>query len=231
LSYQKFRRLSLGVQVLDDVFPSFEAGDFAVLYGDFASFMAFVLCVRAQLPPDKGGLGAPVIFVDGGNSFSPYLVAELARNYDLDSRTALEGIYISRAFTAYQLSSLILEKLGPFLRSKKAKLLVVSDISALFFDKDIPKIEAKDLFIKICTKLSDIVATKQTIIVATYSPDKRSKRGAFFQAVLFGRSNILIKLKRKGKTSSFILEDHPRAKPFSMDFPADYSTLKDFMEV
>jgi RecA/RadA recombinase len=142
LSAQKIRRLSLGVSVLDDIFPGFETGNFAVLHGDSASFISFLLCVRAQLPHEKGGLGSSAVFVDGGNSFSPYIVAELARSYSLDSRATLENIYVSRAFTAYQLSSLILEKLEPFLKSKKAKLLIVSDISSLFFDKDIPKTEA-----------------------------------------------------------------------------------------
>jgi len=231
LSAQKIRRLSLGVSVLDHIFPGFEAGDFAVLHGDSASFISFLLCVRAQLSPEKGGLGSSVVFVDGGNSFSPYLVAELARNYGLDSRKALENIYVSRAFTAYQLSSLILEKLEPFLKSKRTKLLIVSDISSLFFDKDIPKTEAKDLFIKTCATLSSIAANKQTTVVATYFPDRRSKRGVFFEAVLLGRSNILIGFERKGKILSFILEDHPYIKPFAMDFPTDYATLTDFMEV
>jgi len=231
LSTQKIRPLSLGVSVLDDIFPGFETGNFAVLNGDSASFISFLLCVRAQLPPEKSGLDSSVVFVDGGNSFNPYIVAELARSYGLDSRTTLENIYVSRAFTAYQLSSLVLEKLEPFLKSKKARLLVVSDISSLFFDKDIPKSEAKDLFIKTCGKLSDIAANQQTIIVATHFPDRRSKRGVFFETVLIGRSNILIRLERKGKILTFILEDHPIIKPFSMEFPTDYTTLKDFMEV
>jgi RecA/RadA recombinase len=231
LSAQKIRRLSLGVSVLDDIFPGFETGNFAVLHGDSASSILFLLCVRAQLPPEKGGLGSSVVFVDGGNSFSPYIVAELARNHGLDSRAALENIQVSRAFTAYQLSSLILEKLEPFLKSKKTRLLVVSDIASLFFDRDIPRTEAKDLFIKTCAKLSDIAASEQTAVVATYSPDRRSKRGVFFEAVLFGRSNVLIRFKRKGRILTMILEDHPNVKPFSMEFPPDYTTLTDFMEV
>jgi RecA/RadA recombinase len=229
LSAQKVRRLSLGISVLDDIFPGFEAGNFAVLHGDSASFISFLLCVRAQLPPEKGGFGSSVVFVDGGNSFSPYIVAELARSYGLDSRATLENIYISRAFTAYQLSSLVLEKLEPFLKSKKAKLLVVSEVSSLYFDMDIPKTEAKYLFIKTCAKLSDIATNKQTTIVATYFNDRRSKRGVFFEAVLLGRSNILIRLKRKGRILTFILEAHPYIKPFSIEFPTDYTTLTDFM--
>jgi len=232
LAAEKVRRLSLGVPVLDDVFPGFELGDFAVLYGHAVSFIVFDLCVRCQLPPNKGGLGSSVVFVDGGNSFDPYLVSEIARGYGLDSRSVLEKIYVSRAFTAYQLSSLILEKLEPFLKRRRSKLLVVSDVTSLFFDRDVPKTEAEDLFMKICSKLSDIAAKKKSIVVASYFPERRYKRGVFFEAVLYGRSNVLVRFKKRGKILSFILEDHPLVKPFSMDLPTtDYAPLTDFMEV
>lgn len=231
LSAEKVRRLSLGVPVLDDVFPGFELGDFAVLHGDAASFITFLLCVRSQLAPENGGLASPVVFIDGGNSFDPYAVAEIARWHGLDSRHVLENTYVSRAFTAYQLSSLIFEKLEPFLKAKEAKLLFVSDISTLFFDRDVPKNEAKDLFMKVCTRLSAIAESKQAIVVVTYLPERRSQRGLFFDAVLFAKSNVLVKFKRTGKILSFVLEDHPRLKQFSMDLPTDYTQLTAFMEV
>ncbi|MEM3765838.1 MAG: hypothetical protein QXU46_02280 [Candidatus Bathyarchaeia archaeon] len=231
LSAERVRRLSLGVPVLDDVFPGFEVGDFVVLYGANVSFTSFVLCVRCMLPLDRGGLGSSVVFVDGGNSFSPYLVADIARSYGLDSRKALERIYVSRAFTAYQLSSLILERLGPFMNGKKARLLVVSDIASLFFDKDIPKTEAKDLFMKVCAKLSDMASKKNAIILVTYYPERRSKRGLFFETVLFGRSNVVVKFERRGKVLSFVLQDHPHIKPFSIDFPSNEVPLTKYMEV
>jgi hypothetical protein len=231
LSAEKVRRLSLGVSVLDDVFPGFKLGDFVVLYGDAVSFITFVLSVRCALPPVKGGLGSSVVFVDGGNSFSPYSVSEIGRSYGLDSRSVLENIHVSRAFTAYQLSSLILERLEPFLRSRRAKLAVVSDITSLFFDKAIPRSEAKDLFMKVCGKLSEIAAKKQTIAVVSYFPERKSKQGLFFEAVLFGKSSVLVRLEKKGTVLNFVLEDHPSAKRFSMDFPTDHISLTAFTEV
>lgn len=230
LSAEKIRGLSLGVSVLDDVFSGFELGDFVVVHGHSISFMSFVLCVRCQLSSSKGGLDSSVVFVDGGNSFSPYLTAEIARSYGLDPRTALERIYVSRAFTAYQLSALILEKLDKVLKSKKAKLLIVSDITSLFFDKDMPKSESKDLFMKVCAKLSEIAAKKQTVVVVTYFPARRSKQGLFFETALFGKSNVLVGFKKTGKILNFVLEDHPKIRSFSIDFPTDYTPLTAFME-
>jgi len=226
----KNRCLSLNLPVSDDVFLGFETGDSVVLYGDAASFMLFVLCVHCELPFDKGGLDSPVVFVDGGNSFNPYLVAEIGRSYGMDSRTVLERIYVSRAFTAYQLSSLILEELDKILNSKRARLLIVSDIASLFFDNDIPKTEAKNLFVKICSKLSEVAAKKRTISVTNYFPSRKSKQSLFFEVVLFSWSNILIRLKRNRSVLTLILEDHPRIKPFSAHFPKDYNPLSAFVK-
>ena len=221
LSVNKLRCLSLGFPTLDDVFPGFELGDFAVLQGNAASFMSSILSVRAQLLHAYGGLESSTVFVDVGNSFSSYEVAETARDYSLDCRAVLERVYISRAFTAFQLSSLILEKLYSVLRKTKSRLLVVSDITALFLDRDMPKTEGRELFMKVCSKLSEIVSERQVIIVCSYFPRGRSMQSLFFEAVLFGKCNVLIKVRKRGQILKIALEDHPHIRPFSVDFTAD----------
>jgi hypothetical protein len=217
LSTNKFRRLSLGFPTLDDVFTGFEPGDFAVIQGNAASFMLSVLSVRAQLSIESRGLASSTVFVDGGNSFSPYEVAETARNYGLDCKTVLDKVYVSRAFTAYQLSSLVLEKVCPVLQKTRAKLLIVSDVTALFLDLDISKLEGRELFMNLCSKLSEIAAEKQTVIIASCFQRNLSSQSLFFEAALFGKANILIKLKKKGNVVSVSLDDHPSITPFRMD--------------
>jgi len=84
---------------------------------------------------------------------------------------------------------------------------------------------------KVCTKLSEIAARKRAVVVATYFPERKSKQGLFFEAVLFGKSNVLVRFKKTGTALSFVLEDHPRVKQFTIDFPTDYAPLTAFMEV
>jgi hypothetical protein len=228
LSSSKLGPLSLGFPTLDDVFPGFEPGDFTVLQGNVASSMIFALSVRAQLPRGNGGLDSSTVFVDGGNSFSPYEVSESARDYGLDCKAALERVYVSRAFTAYQLSSLILEKLRSVLRKTRARLLIVSDVASLFLDRDIPKTEGRELFMKVCSKLSEIASEKRVIVVASYFPEGQSRQGMFFEAVLFGKADVLVRLRRKGQVLTVALEDHPRIRPFSMDFTADLPVTRVF---
>src|SRR3990170_2678343 len=113
---------------INELFPGFTLGDFALLYGSHAvSSLASLLCVRAQLPPQLGGLGSNVIFIDGGNTFRLYHVARIAQLHRLNPKEVLERIYISRAFTAYQMTALLMEKLTETVKAYDAKLVVVSD--------------------------------------------------------------------------------------------------------
>ena len=96
----------LNIRVVNEVFPGFAVGDFAVLQGPVSSLTS-LLCVRAQLPTQLGGLNSNVIFIDGGNSFRLYQIAQLARIHRLNPKKVLDNIYISRAFTAYQVASLV----------------------------------------------------------------------------------------------------------------------------
>src|SRR4030042_2510275 len=99
----------LSIRGVKDVFPGFASGDFAVLQGSSVLSLASLLCVKAQLPLQLGGLQSNVIFIDGGNTFRLYQIAQLAQIHHLDPKKVLDNIYISRAFTAYQTAALIKE--------------------------------------------------------------------------------------------------------------------------
>jgi len=100
------------------------------------------------LPFKKGGLNSRVVYVDGGNTFDPYAVSAIAQEYGLEPKSVLEKILISRAFTAYQLTALVFEKLEEALKRYRSKLVIVSDITRLFLDRDVPKIRAVTSFSK-----------------------------------------------------------------------------------
>ena len=69
--------------------------------------------------------------------------------HHLDPEKTLEMIFISRAFTAYQMTALIMERLKDAVKKYDAKIVVISDIVELFLDKDIPDEEAEQVIIKL----------------------------------------------------------------------------------
>lgn len=221
--------LRLGFHEVDEGFGGLKLGEFCLIHGGMANFISLLLSFRAQLPIDEGGLNSPALFVDGGNSFNPYLVAELARSYGVDARAALENIYVSRAFTAYQLSSLILKELGRFQEQVKAKAVIVSDVASLYLDRDLAKGDVEDMFGMVCGKLLE-VARRGAVVVATYRAGRRCRRGLLLEALLFGYVNTVLRFDSSGSLVRFRLERHPKLSPFALDFSLVYPTLMDYVE-
>jgi len=222
--------LTLNIPNIDELFPGFTTGDFALLYGTSAVLpMSSLLCVRAQLPNQLGGLGTNVVFVDGGNSFGLYQVSRIAQTHQLDPIQVLKRIYISRAFTAHQLTSIVFERLKDTVNRFKAKLVVISDIAGLYLDKDIQAEEARRVFSQLTIYLSTLAEEKQLIIISTYPPHHCSRRNSFLQTLVCSRANVVISIKPSKYTQDFALEKHPYFALGHALFPSENPTLNDFI--
>jgi hypothetical protein len=223
--------LSLNMRNVNQLFPGFTVGDFAVLHGSSSVVsLSSLLCVRAQLPVQLGGLGSNVVFVDGGNTFQLYHVARLARLHGLDPKQTLERIYISRAFTAYQMTALVLEKLRETIRRYDAKLVVISDIAGFFLDKDIAETEAHRVYSQVLAYLSNFAKENQVMLVATYPPHQASRRNTFLHEVTCGRANTVISLRQTRYEREFVLEKHPRYVLGVAELPSETLTLDHFLK-
>jgi len=215
---------------VDDVFPGFTAGEFAILHGSPSIIsLTSLLCVRAQLPVQLGGLGSNVVFIDGGNTFRLYNVARLAQLHHLNPKEALERIFISRAFTAYQLTSLLMEKLEETVKTYNAKLVVISDVAGLFLDSDVSGEEAQKIYGQIVEYLSNFAKKHQLVIVATYLPYEAGKRNTQLQEAAFNKASTVLRFTKTKYMRAVELEKHPRYLLGAAELPSANLTLTDFM--
>lgn len=72
-----------------------------------------------------------VLWIDGGNSFDPYRISELAERCGYDGRKMLSRIRIARAFTAHQMEA-IARSASKEARGNSISILVVSSVAELF---------------------------------------------------------------------------------------------------
>lgn len=223
-------RLPLGIEKIDELFPHFSLGDFAVLRGSSQSLIN-ILCVRAQLPCQLGGLGTNVVFVDGGNTFRLYDISKIAQSYELDPRVVLEKIFISRAFTAYQLTSLVLERLQEAIDTYGSKLVILANLVQLYLDTDVPKKEAQEIFMQLTSYISDFAKKNQVIVLATNANYSWSKQNKFFKEVLFARANVVASIKKFNHRPHFVLEKHSQFNLGKIEFPSSEVILTEFMKV
>jgi len=185
--------LSLNTGV-NDTFPDFSLGSFAVLYGSTAILhLSMLLCVRAQLPYQLGGLRTNVLFIDGNNTFRLYDVSHIAQLHELDPRKVLKRIFISRAFTAYQMTALVFERLQTDIENFDSKLIIISDIAKLYLDEGISQKEARDVFNQLTVYLSKFA--RENLVVATYLSSCSSERNILLRAVAFEHANIVVPVK------------------------------------
>jgi hypothetical protein len=221
---------SMNMQNVTDLFPGFAPGDFAVIHGSqsFTSLTS-LLCIRAQLPAQLGGLNSNVIFIDGGNTYKPTHIARLAQTHHLDPDQTLNRISVQKAFTAYQMTMLIMERLKETVQRFNAKLVVISDIAGLFLDEDSPDEEARGVFSQILAYLQNFARENNIIVLATYLSRPSSSRNLCLRTLTCVRANVVIGLRLTKYERDFELEKHPRFMLCTAEFPSDNLTLTDFM--
>jgi hypothetical protein len=166
--------------------------------------LAELLCVRAQLG-NPTGLHSSAIFIDGGNSFDAYAASNYATKYRIEPSLALSRIHISRAFTYFQLASLLTEKLPSALTHYSSKFAVVSDITGLFQDPEIKdKQEAYRVFQRVIRSLSAIAEiTDSLVIVTSFRQDIKP-----FDTALTQTMHTTILAEEHGTFMRFVLARH-----------------------
>lgn len=221
---------SLNMRNVTDLFPGFSPGDFAVIHGSqsFTSLTS-MLCVRGQLPSHLGGLDSNVIFIDGGNTYKPTHIARLAQAHHLDPDQTLNRISVQRAFTAYQMTMLIMERLKELVQRFDAKLVVISDIAGQFLEEDVPDEEARGVFSQMLAYLQNFARENNVTVIATYLSRPSSSRNLCLRTLTCVKANVVIGLRLTKYERDFELEKHPRFMLGTAEFPSDNMSLTDFM--
>jgi DNA repair protein RadA len=100
-------------------------------YGSGKTQLGFQLAVNVQLPPEKGGLGGNVLWIDSEHTFRPERIVQIAKAMKLDPEKVLKNIFVSRAFNAEHQMFLI-EKSPEMIERNNIKLIVVDSLTSHF---------------------------------------------------------------------------------------------------
>ncbi len=133
---------------------------------DSANRMVFdlthIFCVNAI---DK--LRQEVVWVDGGNSINPYELSGICKRFGIDREEILDSINIARAFTVYQLVSLIDSMLERELERTDARTVIISCLPDLFQDPDVGWAESFQLMKRCVSKVQSLTKEKELITLVT----------------------------------------------------------------
>ena len=226
ISQTTLTRFTFNIPDIDSLFPGFKAGDFAVLYGpQTVTSIATSLCARAQLPNQFGGLDSSIVFIDCANSSSLSNIEQLSHHQQTE--TTLKRIHNIRVYTAYRLTTLIMEKLREAVETNDAKLVVISDIAAPFLNDNVDDQEAKTVYSQIMSYLTNFARKHKLIIIATYLSHESSRRNSFLQEITTAKANTVLRFTKTPYTKEVELEKHPSYMLGVADLTSENQVLND----
>jgi len=110
------------------------------------------------------GKGIEVIVLDGANRFNAYTVSSFARRALIPPEKLLKSIRIARAFTCYQMATLMGEQLISLLKQEEATKLrqrrwvILLGPLTTFLDEDVPEREVRPLFERSLRKIEGMAS-------------------------------------------------------------------------
>lgn len=220
------RVLKTAITPLDDFVGGFRPSRAVLIDSDarYASELLHVLCVCAL-----SKFGEEVIWIDGGNVIDPYMLSALCKRRGIDRYEKLSMVNVARAFTAYQLTSLIDGFLDEEARRSAPSTIIISSISDMFMDKDLRRSEAHQLLGRCAREIERITKERGTITVVTshtpryVKPDPKmtsllSSAFDVHMQIRCGRNGIGVSIPKEGRSTTFT------------PVPWSQMVLNDFME-
>lgn len=161
----------------------------ALLYGtDIPSELVFKPIARLA------GLGSPLYVVDGDNSFRSYLIARYARVMRLDPRLALAQVQVSRAFTCYQIATIV-ERLSRQVDTADCVSVNCAGVVCLgllgtFYDEDVAWSEAQRLLQEVIAHLKSL-AKRRPVLVTVRPPSSKARNRLGLIQVLMQQADFI----------------------------------------
>lgn len=129
-------RISTGTKALDKLFMGgIECKATTEIYGEFGSGktqFAHTMCVRVQLPKNKGGLLGKAIWINTEGTFEPTRIKAICEGLEMNPNIALENILVADALNSVDQYSILLEIEKLLVEDSSYKLIVVDSATGLF---------------------------------------------------------------------------------------------------
>ncbi|MFX1519852.1 MAG: DNA repair and recombination protein RadA [Promethearchaeota archaeon] len=128
-------RITTGSEQLDALFGGgVETNAITELFGEFRAGKTQIchqLCIKVQLPPEKGGLNGSALYVDTEGTFRPERLVQMMEPEGLELEPTLQNIIYARAYNSdHQI--LLIEEAPTLIQEKNIKLVIVDALTSYF---------------------------------------------------------------------------------------------------
>jgi len=181
-----------GIRELDILFGGFKTGEITYIDGDSSiiSEIPNQLCVNTYRTFEKD-----VIYIDGGMCADPYKIAKYARKMELDQRKVLEHVHISRAFTVYQLSTVIQDMLEATIKRYKPQTIIIGRFPVFYLDSDVSEKEAQVLLRSCLHKLRELTVKYNLVTIFTNLDKKMMTNNRNISSIIYKDADEIVLMK------------------------------------
>jgi len=157
------------------------------------------------------GKGMDVIVLDGANRFNPYIASSFARKALIPPEKILKRIRIARAFTCYQMATLMGEQLPSLLdkertnpKGGKPQVILLGPITT-FLDEDVSEKEIRPLFDRSLQKMEEMALRGIPFFLFQPSVPSDSRR-AYLTKRLSQFSDLVWRINLDDQGTKMVLE-------------------------
>ena len=162
-----------------NILPALKTGKLIAIYASDAA------CTETMTLIAELGLRGPVMIMDGGNRYKPYQVAMQLRRGTVDVSRAANRIFSRRAFTCYEMNTLLSST--PSLNQP----CLILDLLNTFYDDHVPIREADRLLKSCLGQIQRLVLSGP--VVLTLAPPLTEERAFLLEQVCAQADELMIK--------------------------------------
>jgi hypothetical protein len=149
-----------------------------------------------------------VIVLDGANRFDPYTVSSFARKASISPESLLKRIRIARAFTCYQMATLMADKLKSAIGQAQKPWVILLGPITTFLDEDVPEREVRPLFERSLREVEILAEEGVPFFLFQSLLPSRSKR-AYLMKRLFQFAHLVLRINVDDEGPKVTLEKGP----------------------
>lgn len=212
---QNCGRLLSGIRWLDESARGFAPGEFVLIDGAGPRFSFIISSLCAEAAGSDESLADPrarLIFVDGGNSFSVYGIADACKRKGIQAGDVLSRIVVARAFTAYQMAGIVCDALRAEVEASGARAVVVSRLVDLFLDEDVERHESLQMLKNCMRELRAIARERGVAVIVTNVGFSKISRQASVCRLMESSPDRVIRLDER--TIDAMLMSQPRFEKY-----------------
>lgn len=205
------RTITLGIPLLDDFLGGFSSAAPTLIDGrhPFIDDILPLLSVTAITTFSHN-----IIYIDGGNSINPHKIICAAKRQNTSPQYVLRKIMTARAFTLYQLDTLI-GRLEQEIMHYRPTVLIISCITSLLLDKNVKRMEAESLLNRWISEIKQLTHRHNLISLVTSRIPYKTGYSSSLWEILYNRIGTIIQITEKKRGMALHLMKHNKKITFS----------------